>query len=904
MSLTLNEIRKRAIEFSKEWQDESREKAEAQTFWNEFFNIFGITRRRIASFEEPVRKLSGSGGSIDLFWKGVLVVEHKSRGLSLDKAYSQALDYFPGIEEKELPRYVLVSDFTRFRLYDLDRSIQNEFDLIELHDKINLFDFITGYKKREYKDEAPVNIKAAVLMGKLHDALKADGYAGHSLEVLLIRILFCLFADDTGIFPKDHFRYYLETKTREDGTDLGPQLLLIFDILNTQDEMRQKAMDDDLTVFPYINGRLFEEPLHFPIFNKYTRAALLECCNFDWGDVSPAIFGSMFQSVMDSDKRRDIGGHYTSEQNIIKIINPLFLDDLRNEFESHKNNKRYLEELLVRISRMKFLDPACGCGNFLVISYRELRILEIDIIKEIRRLTNQANRVLDIAASFNIGINVDAMYGIEIEEFPAKIAECALWLVDHQINIKLSEEFGIYYARIPLNKTPNIVNKNALDINWDELIAREELTCILGNPPYAGKKRRNEQQKRDMNRICGHIRQNGNLDYVAAWYVKAADYIQNTQIRVSFVSTNSISEGEQVGILWRYLFSRNIKIHFAHRPFKWFNQASGEAQVRVVIIGFAAYDTKDKILYDYETPNSEPMEKIVRNINPYIVDQDDFLILGRKKPICNVSEAVFGNMPNDGGNFLFSESEKDNFLLKEPDALKFIRDFISAYEFLHNEKRYCLWLVNASPSELKKLPEIKERIAKVKELRSKSRRDSTKKLAEYPYLFGEIRQPNDDYIVIPCHSSENRRYIPMAFSCKDNIIGNSCLAVKNNSLYYLGVLMSAMHMAWVRQICGRLEGRYRYSNNIVYNNFPWPDNPSKENIRKVEEHVKIMLMIRDEFVNESLADLYNPYTMPKRLYDVHRKLDKAVDKCYRLQPFTSELNRIDYLFDLYKKYTQ
>ena len=632
MPLTLNEIRKRAMEFSKEWQHESREKAEAQTFWNEFFNIFGITRRRIAGFEEPVKKLDEKGGSIDLFWKGNLIVEHKSKGKDLDKAYSQALDYFPGIPESDLPKYVLVSDFSKFRLYNLDEATQNDFGLKELHENIHLFDFITGYKKRMYKDEDPVNIKAAELMGKLHDALSADGYTGHSLEVLLIRILFCEFADDTGIFPKDHLKYYLESKTKEDGSDLGSQLLLIFDILNTPDNQRQKTLDDDLKAFPYVNGNLFDEPLHFPIFNKYTRNVFLECCNFDWGDVSPAIFGSMFQSVMNSEKRRDIGAHYTSEKNILKIIKPLFLDELWEEFESHKNNKRYLEDLLVRISKMRFLDPACGCGNFLVISYRELRLLEIEIIKEIRRLTKQQNYVLDIDSSFNNGINVDAMFGIEIEEFPAKIAECALWLVDHQINIKLSEEFGIYYARIPLSKTPNIINGNALEIDWNDLVPKECLTYILGNPPYAGKKRRSKQQKDDMDRICGHISQSGNLDYVAAWYVKAADYIQETSIKVSFVSTNSISEGEQVGILWNYLFKKNIKIHFAHRPFKWFNQARGEAQVRVIIIGFGIHEYNNKIIFDYETDNSEPMEKKVKNINPYLVDQDDILILAKKIP--------------------------------------------------------------------------------------------------------------------------------------------------------------------------------------------------------------------------------------------------------------------------------
>lgn len=904
MSLTLNEIRKRAMEFSNEWQDESREKAEAQTFWNEFFNIFGITRRRIATFEEPVKKLGEKAGAIDLFWKSVLIVEHKSKGKNLDKAYSQALDYFSGIQESDLPKYVLVSDFRNFRLYNLDESAQDEFELKELHDNIHLFNFITGYKTRVYRDEDPVNIHAAELMGKLHDALKNNGYTGHSLEVFLIRILFCLFADDTGITRKDHFKYYIETKTRDDGSDLGSQLLSIFDVLNTPEEQRQKHLDDDLNEFPYINGRLFEEALRFPSFNKDTRAILLECCNFDWGAVSPAIFGSMFQSVMDSERRRDIGAHYTSEKNILKAIKPLFLDDLRKEFESHKNNKRYLEGLLDRISKMKFLDPACGCGNFLVISYRELRLLEIDIIKEIRRLTNQQNQVLDVAASFGQGINVDAMYGIEIEEFPSKIAECALWLVDHQINMKLSEDFGTYYARIPLSKTPNIVNGNALEIDWKILVPKSELTYILGNPPYAGKKRRNEAQKKDMDRTCSHVKKYGNLDYVAAWYIKASEYVQDTQIKVAFVSTNSIAQGEQVGILWKHLFSKNIKIHFAHRSFRWFNQSRGDAHVHVIIIGFAAFDTNEKVLYDYETPDSEAVEMKVKNINPYLIDQENFLVIDRNHPICEIPEAIFGNMPNDGGNFLLTEAEKDALILNEPDARKYLRPFISAHEFLHNETRYCLWMVDIEPSELKRLPEISKKVTKVREIRVKSNRAGTRRCADYPYRFCEIRQPDTDYIVIPCHSSELRKYIPMAISSKNNIIGNSCIAVKSASLFHFGVLMSSMHMTWVRQICGRVKSDFRYSNNVVYNNFPWPNEGSKDDRKRVEEYVKILFMIRDEYKNESLANLYDPIAMPKTLVDVHRKLDRAVDRCYRVQPFTSELNRLEFLFELYKKYTK
>ncbi|MFA5011256.1 MAG: DNA methyltransferase [Ignavibacteria bacterium] len=917
MPLSWNEVKKRALEFSKEWENQISEKAEAKTFWDEFFSIFGISRKRVASFEEPVKKLGDKQGYIDLFWKGVLLIEHKSKGKNLDRAYTQALDYFPGIKEEELPKYVLVSDFNRFRLYNLEENTEHDFTLDDLHKNIHHFDFILGVKKQTYKDEDPVNILAANLMGKLHDALKSNNYEGHKLEVLLVRILFCLFADDTGIFPRGHFDYYIRNKTKTDGSDLGSQLSHIFQILNTHEDKRQVNLDEDINAFPYVNGDLYKEYLEIPSCDSDMRNILLECCSFDWSKISPAIFGSLFQSVMDKQKRRDLGAHYTSEKNILKVINGLFLDELKEEFEKCKSNENKLRLFHDKIASLKFLDPACGCGNFLIIAYRELRLLELEILKHLFTFSRkeilsdgkqgeiiESNIQMRFEAKEISKIDVDCMYGIEIEEFPSRIAEVAMWLIDHQMNTKLSIEFGEYFARIPLKKSPHIVNGNALRFDWNSIILKEQCSYILGNPPFIGKKRRDEEQNKDMDLIFNGIKNYGVLDYVCAWYIKATEYIKNVNIKVAFVSTNSISQGEQVGILWSYLLSQNIHIDFAHRTFKWDNEAKGKAAVHVIIIGFANYDTKNKRLFDYEDIKADPVEIKTNRINPYLVDSDNLLFLSRNNSLCDVPDITFGSMPNDDGNFLFTDEEKNQFLKDEPNAIKFIKPLISGREFLHNEKRWCLWLEDIKPSEIKELPEVEKRIQKVKTYRLKSNREATRKLSSYPYLFGEIRQPKSDFILIPLTSSENRKFIPIAFLSKDNIVNNTCSVIPNANYYHFGVITSTMHMAWVRQICGRMKSDYRYSNNLVYNNYPWPDNPSEEKTKRVEEAVGNLLSVRDEFKNESLANLYDPLSMPKKLVDAHNKLDKAVDLCYRPQPFPNELSRLEFLFELYKKYTE
>ncbi len=587
MPLSWNEIKDRALRFSRDWAYAESEDADAKSFWDAFFEVFGVSRRRIATFETRVKKIDGKDGYIDLLWKGNLLIEHKSRGKNLDRAYQQAVDYFPGLREHELPRYVLVSDFARFRLFDLDRGTQSEVALKDLYKHVKLFGFIAGYQPQEIAPENPVNIKAAMRMAKLHDRLKEIGYGGHDLEVYLVRLLFCLFAEDTGIFERTQFAEFIANETRDDGSDLAPRLAQLFEVLNTPEDKRLKNLDEVLARFSYVNGKLFEERLPLASFDTEMRETLLHCCAIDWSQISPAIFGSLFQGVMDAKARRNLGAHYTTETNILKLIKPLFLDGLWAEFHKVKSNSKRLHEFHQKLAALKFLDPACGCGNFLVIAYRELRLLELEVL---RILYDSGQRKLDIGHI--VLLDVDQFHGIEIEEFPAQIAQVALWLTDHQMNMRVSEEFGNYFTRLPLKKTPHIVNLNALRLNWREVVKPEALTYILGNPPFSGKQNQDAGQKADMAQVFEKVKGAGVLDYVAAWYLRAAEFmLENPAILTAFVSTNSITQGEQVGVLWSELFRRGVKIHFAHRTFQWSSEARGKAAVHCVIIGFALHDT-------------------------------------------------------------------------------------------------------------------------------------------------------------------------------------------------------------------------------------------------------------------------------------------------------------------------
>ncbi|MCT7486691.1 N-6 DNA methylase [Aliarcobacter cryaerophilus] len=895
MALSWNEIKNRAINFSKEWEKEQREHAESQSFWNDFFNIFGISRKRVASFEEPVKKLGEQRGRIDLFWKGTLLVEHKSRGKDLSKAYTQAMDYFPGLKEAELPKYILISDFETFKLYDLEEDKNYEFTLNELYKNVHLFGFIAGYTKHKVVAEDPINIQAAQMMGKLHDKLKDVGYDGHPLEVFLVRLLFLGFAEDTSIFEKRAFLEFLENKTSEDGSDLGSKLTELFQVLNTPFEKRLKNLDESLATFPYVNGKLFEEFLPIPSFDSKMREILLECCYLDWSKISPAIFGSLFQSIMDKEHRRNLGAHYTSEANILKLIRPLFLDELYEKFEKVKKNKKQLAEFHKELSTLHFLDPACGSGNFLIIAYRELRILELEILKIL-----YSENVLDISSI--VWCDVDQFHGIEVEEFPAQIAQVAMWLIDHQMNMMISEHFGQYFVRLPLKKSANIVHANSLQISWEDVISKEKLTYILGNPPFIGSKLLNSNQRKEMETIFSNVKNGKVLDYVAAWYLKASKYIQNRKIKVAFVSTNSIVQGEQVGILWKELFtSYGIKIHFAHQTFNWSNEAKSNAAVHVVIVGFASFDTTNKKIFEYENIKSDALEKSVKNINPYLVEGDDLIIESRNNPMCKIPKMNFGNMPLDGGNLIIEDEELEEFLKKEPNAKNYILSLISAREFLNNKKRWCLWLENISPKELRNMPTVLERVEKVKIFRESSPAVSTQKHALTPTLFRDRNRPNT-FIVVPRVSSERRLYIPMGFFDRNYIVSDTCLSIPNGDLFLFGQLTSLMHMAWVKYTCGRLESRFRYSKDIVYNNYPFPKNVSEKQKKAVEEKAQNVLNIRSQFSDCSLADLYDPLSMPPNLKKAHQELDKTVDNCYGSKSFKNDKERIEFLFGLYEEY--
>ncbi|MDO9235597.1 MAG: class I SAM-dependent DNA methyltransferase [Aquabacterium sp.] len=962
MPLSWNEIKSRALTFSRTWADAANEDSQGKPFWIDFFEIFGITDKRVATFEHAVKKLLGEkarvDGFVDLFWPGMLLVEQKSRGKNLDAALTQALSYFPGIAERDLPQLIIVCDFARFRVHRLTTGETIEFALKDLHKNIRIFGFIAGYKALEIKPQDPVNIKAAERMGRLHDALKASGYTGHPLEVLLVRLLFCLFADDTGIFqPAQSFRTFIEERTATDGSDLGSRLAQLFQVLNTEESKRSKALDEQVAAFPYVNGKLFAESLPMADFTSAMREALLDACALDWSAISPAIFGSLFQSIMDEKARRNLGAHYTSEENILKLIKPLFLDGLWAEFEKVKSNKNRLFEFHKKLRTLTFFDPACGCGNFLVISYRELRALELAVL---RASNTEGQLTVDVHQL--IGINVDQFYGIEIEEFPAQIAQVALWLMDHQMNLRVSEEFGLYFARIPLRTTPHIVHGNALRLDWNEVLPAERCSYVLGNPPFVGHHYQSAEQKADQALVMTSIQAHGVLDFVANWYVKAADYIRGvapasawqmpgahtlrslkspptstphsppgvefpsqanvSPTRIAFVSTNSITQGEQVGVLWGWLLAQGLHIQFAHRTFSWNNEARGKAAVHCVIIGFGLEDLPGKVIYEYDDIKGEPHAVPAANINPYLVDAPDLVLPNRSEPISTVPPMRWGNKPTDGGHLLFTAEELRAFLQTEPQAKKFIRPFISGGDFIDGVERYCLWLVDASPSELRGLPRVLERVEAVRRFRSESKASSTQAYAAHPTRFRQISQPKTAYLAVPEVSSERREYIPMAFVLPEVICSNTLQFVSDATPFHFGVMTSRMHMAWVSCTCGRMKSDYRYSNSIVYNNFPWPEfaqshkpNQALALVDKaqvaIETAAQAVLDVRAQFQSgdqpATLADLYDPLTMPPELLKAHQKLDAAVDKAYEAsggkKSYKSDAERVAFLFELYQKYT-
>ena len=916
MRLSWNEVRVRAAAFADEWRDAAYEKGETQSFYNEFFEVFGVRRRTVARYEAHVAKLDNRSGFIDLFWPGVLIVEQKSAGRDLDRAYDQAGEYFDALPERARPRYILVSDFQTFALHDLDERESVTFPLAGLPAHVEAFGFVLGVQRRAFRDQDPVNIKAAELVGRLHDALHAAGYQGHDLERFLVRIVFCLFADDTGIFePRDSFLEFIEERTGADGADLGPWLSQLFQVLDTPEDARTATLDEDLARFPYINGDLFDGPLRIPSFDAAMREALLNACRFDWSNISPAIFGALFQSVMDPVERRAQGAHYTTEKNILKVIEPLFLDELRAEFArltSRKDSRRLAElrRFQQRLGAMQFFDPACGCGNFLIIAYRELRQLEIDVLKAIYP-TSQDGRQMDALASDLSLVDVDQFHGIELGEFPARIAETAMWMMDHIMNNRLSLEFGQTYTRIPLQASPHIVRGDALETNWADLLPSAECSFVFGNPPFIGAKFQTAAQREQVRRIAALGKSGGTLDYVTAWFLKAGRYVRAGNARIGFVATNSITQGEQVAQLWPLLFERcRLEIAFAHRTFAWGSDARGKAHVHVVILGLDRREAvrPEKRLFSYPDINGEPEESRHAALSPYLFDaggltDPHLTVRSESQPINGMGKLIIGSKPIDQGHYIFDAEERAAFLESEPVAAPFLRPFIGAREYLQGGERWILALHDAPPDVLAKLPRVRERIAAVRAYREASRSAPTQKLAETPTLYHVNVLPAAPFLVIPEVSSERREYVPIGWLEPPTIPSNLVRILNNANLTDFALLTSAMHMAWLRQVGGRLESRYRYSIGLVYNTFPMPPGFVANDVdtSKLESLAQAVLEARAAHPIATLADLYDPDLMPPNLRRAHQALDRAVDRLYRRSGFATERERVEHLLMLYEK---
>lgn len=903
MTLSLNEIRARAAAFARDYRAATSEQADAQSFWRDFFAVFGLNARRLGAFERPARNLpTPSGrGRIDFLWKGVVLVEHKSRGEDLDRAEGQARDYFPALRERELPRYVMVSDFARIRLYDLEADSRSEFPLEDLPDQIDLFGFISGYTLRPVVPLDPVNREAAERLGSLHDLLADDGFAAPALDVWMVRTLFCLFADRAGIFETGIFRALIETRVAEDGSDLGAWLTRLHRTLATPEHQRQRSLDESLAAFPYVDGRLFDDPVEQPDTNAAMRAALLECCAVDWSRVSPAIFGSLFQSIKDGAARRAGGEHYTTEANILKCLTPLFLDDLRAALRTARGDKRRLSEFLARLRRVQVFDPACGCGNFLVVAYRELRRLELEALRQLYG----GDEVGQLAGVVLSQVDVDQMSGIEIDDWPAQIAQVALWLTDHQANMELSREFGTIRLRLPLSAAPRILaGANALREDWQLFVPAGPDTWCVGNPPFVGAKFMSAAQRGDVAFVFGPAARAGLLDYVACWYRKAADWMAaDPRAEACFVSTSSITQGEQPAVLWGVLRRLGVVVNFAHRTFRWTSEARGQAAVHCVIVGFALRDRVRKQVFDYPTPDSPPRALAVTRINPYLVDAPDVALPRRSRPLCDVPVIGIGNKPIDDGQYLFTDAERTTFLAEEPGAAPLFRPWVGADELLYGYRRWCLWVGDTEPQRIRSLPAVRRRVEAVQAFRRASRSAPTRALAATPTRFHVENMPKRRYLVIPEVSSETRAYIPMAFLTPRTLCSNLLKLMPGATPYHFGVLSSTMHMAWVRGVCGRLESRYRYSARIVFNNFPWPD-PTPRAIAAVSAAAEAVLAARAGHRGATLAALYDPVAMPSDLARAHAALDRAVDTAYGApRAFATEAERLAFLFARYATVT-
>ena len=795
---------------------------------------------------------------------------------------------------KHSPRFIIVTDYERLLAYDTKTEDTLDTELLSITNHYDFFLPLAGMEKATFADENPADVKASLKMAKLFDELQKNNHFEtkediHSLNVFLTRLLFCYFAEDTNIFADNAVTSSISSHTQSDGSDLDNYLQRLFTIFNTPQNKREPNTPAYLNAFPYVNGGLFALHVKLPIFTTRSRSLMIEVGQLKWSQINPDIFGSMIQAVVTPEHRGGMGMHYTSVPNIMKVIEPLFLDELYIEFEKSYENKTKLQNLLNRLAKIKIFDPACGSGNFLIIAYKKLRELEMSILKRIDTISAQQSFVFS-------EIKLTQFYGIELDDFAHEVAMLSLWLAEHQMNLEFYKAFGRTSPSLPLHDGGNIVHGNATRIEWEEVCPKNEgdEIYVLGNPPYLGARLQSKEQKEDMALVFKGIKNFNNLDYIACWFYKGAFFIKNANVKVAFVSTNSISQGEQVGILWTHILDENIEIDFAYQSFKWQNNAKANAAVIVVIIGLRNISTKQKYLY------SDNIKHEVKNINAYLVNAENIIVQKRSKPLFNVPEMQFGNMANDGGHLILTNEEKERLIDSEPLSSKYVKKLLGSEEFLNGKSRWCLWLKDLDFTDLEKMPLTKERIEKVKMTRLQSSREATKKLANNPHLFGEIRQSDNDYLIIPRVSSENRYYVPFGYVSKDTIVTDRCAFIPNADLTLFGVMTSAMHMAWMRATCGRLKLDYNYSIQLVYNTFPFP-NISQKQKEEITELVFAILDEREKHSQKTLAQLYDPNKIPEGLKKAHHNLDIFIEQCYRPKPFQTDEERLEYLFKMYEE---
>ena len=895
-----------AAKFAEYWQGKGYEKGESQKFWLSLLRgVFGVTEpEKFIFFEDQVRldHTSFIDGNIPstrvlIEQKGLnkdLRAPIRQSDGSLLTPFQQAKRYVTELPVSQHPRWIVTCNFSTFLVYDMEKpnGEPEEIHLADLEKEYYRLQFLVDVADANIQKEMEISIQAGELVGKLYDAILKqyiDPTAEStlkSLNMLCVRLVFCLYAEDAGIFGKHNmFHNYLQNA----GVRNARRALIdLFRVLDTKPADRDRYMDEDLAAFPYVNGGLFsDENIEIPQFTEEILALLLNKASedFDWRAISPTIFGAVFESTLNPDTRRSGGMHYTSIENIHKVIDPLFLDGLRKELEEIREisvvrtRTMKLKAFQEKLAGLTFLDPACGSGNFLTETYISLRRLENEVIRSLidaQKGAAAGQIMMGLEGDLTpIMVSIQQFYGIEINDFAATVAKTALWIAESQMMKQTEDIVHMNLDFLPLKSYVNIVEGNALRLDWAEVVPKDKLDYIMGNPPFVGARLMGADQKADVNAVFPGWKNAGNLDYVCCWYKKAADLMKDTRIRTALVSTNSVTQGECVALLWKPLFHDGIHIDFAHRTFRWDSEAHIKAHVHCVIVGFShASNDTPRTIYTDGRPQT------VTNINGYLVDAIDVFIEARKKPLCDVPNLVFGNMANDGG-FLcdYSPERKQEIVSQYPEAENLFRRFVGATEFINNRERWCLWLHRVSPNSYRKIPPVMDAIAEVKALREASSREASRKLAATPMLFGEIRQPEGEYIIIPRHSSESRKYIPLGFVSPDIICGDANNMVPDASLFHFGVLTSNVHMAWMRAVCGRIKSDYRYSNNIVYNNFPWPTLTDAQKAA-IEHTAQAILDARALYPDCSLADLYDEVTMPVELRRAHQANDKAVMQAY------------------------